>query len=60
MNDSEQTEGELLAALGSFSSYSPFGHSHMFVSTFPVNGDSFLSAVKKLPIKGEPISQIFF
>ena len=40
VSDSERTEGEQFAALDSFE-FSPFGHSHPFVSTFPVNGESF-------------------
>ena len=48
MNDSEQTEGEHLAALGSFESF-PFRLLIAFASAFPVNGDSFWLAVTRNP-----------
>ena len=40
MNDSEQTEGEYLTALGFFEPF-PFRLLITFAATFPVNGDSF-------------------
>ena len=62
VNDSEQTEGEQLAALGTFEPF-PFRHG-LRRDTFPVNGDGFNPSVNPpcgvlpAPRRGEPLGGI--